>query len=188
LTRHHRTAQDRAVVDDDEDGDGYGYEEEGAEADWGHHIATRLTWRPDLVTGAVLIGGFFIYLTIVSLRTVPGLIGELGGVCGGPIPTVGGFSCHAPDWVFKLAVLGLISPVASLLVVVGSAILILGRPGGRLLMQAGLVGLAAVVLGSAFTIITSQQPGLDAGYLWTEFATAFAVLLLAAFVTFLRNK
>jgi hypothetical protein len=187
LTRRRRTAQDRAVVDDDEDSDGYGYEEEGAESDWGHQVATRLTWRPDLVTGAVLIGGFFIYLTVVSLRTVPGLVNELSGGCGGPNISAG-LSCHAPDWVFKLAVLGLISPVASLLVVVGSVILIVGRPGGRLLMQAGLVGLAAVVLGSAFTIITSQQPGLDPGYLWTEFATAFAVLLLAVFVTFLRNK
>jgi hypothetical protein len=186
LTRRHRTAQDRAVVDDDENGDGDGYEEEGA-ADWGHQIATRWTWRPDLKTGAVLIGGFFIYLTIVSLRTVPALVNEVSGSCGGPNISAG-LSCHVPDWAFKLAVLALISPIASLLVVVGSVILILGSPGGRLLMQAGLVGLAAVVVGSAFTIITSQQPGLDPGYLWTEFATAFAVLLLAAFVTFLRNK
>jgi hypothetical protein len=49
-----------------------GQDTESDETDWGRLVARRWTWRPDLRTGAVLIGALFAFLTAVWLRNLPG--------------------------------------------------------------------------------------------------------------------
>jgi hypothetical protein len=155
-----------------------------AVAAWHRRAATRLGWRPDLRTAAVLIGAFFLYQTTLSLRGIPALVDELEGNCG----SLGaGFNCSEPPWVFIAAVIGVAAVVADLLVVAGAAMLLFGDVArGRLVTVAGLVVIAGLQVAGAVNLLASGNAGVNLTAVWTELLTAVAALLLAAFVTLLR--
>jgi hypothetical protein len=158
---------------------------ESAVAAWHRRAATRLGWQPDLRTAAVLIGSFFLYQTILSLRGLPTLVDELQGNCG----SLGaGVACSVPGWVFNAAVIGLVAVVANLLVVGGAATLLFGDVvRGRLVTVGALVVVAGLQVAAAVNLLASGNAGVNLTAVWTELVTAVAALLLAAFVTLLRD-
>ncbi len=120
-------------------------------------MTARIGWQPDLRTAAVLIGALFLYVSILSLRAVPVLIDDLQGYCGGAGV---GLACTVPAWVTNTAVIGLVSTAADLIVVTGAATLLLGVVRqGRLVTEAGLIGVAALQVAAAINMLAGNSLG-----------------------------
>lgn len=146
-------------------------------------IVSRASWRADRSTAAVLIGGLFLYLAVVSIRLVQAEVTTLVGSCSFPAGTadLAGSQCFVPAWLRVLAGVGLGFPTGDLLVVAGCGLLVVRRPSGKAVVLAGLgLMVVAEVLGMAIRTGNHQVDSL--GSLWREMVTTLWFLLLGLVV------
>jgi hypothetical protein len=140
-----------------------------------------VSWRPETRTAVLVIGAFFLYFAVTSVRGVPNLLSELATGCAGG---GAGSDCagQVPPWFRSLAGVDLVYPLAQVLVVVGAALALAGRRMGRTLIVVALLFIAAAEVTGVSILSASDQLGLDVATAWPAFVTALGALLLAVFV------
>lgn len=148
-------------------------------------VGSTLAWRPQTRTAALLIGGFFLYFVVVSLRSVPDLVTEAAGNCIGPAG-FSGYLCQEPSWARGLATVDLATTIADLAVVAGAAMAFAGHRPGRNVMLGALVGVAAAQI-AAIAVTASALQGVGYATTWQAAVSAVAALVLCIVVATMRD-